>query len=374
MLKSIYTTADWFFEGGHGGSVVSYHESKAFAEVSKVQQIYGHLQDLMVEDAYPHNPLMYDHFISTLMTNVCGIQAAHFFGAYFPSCAKRLEHAIVTFTITGESHTLGLEEEHRYFHAPGDIYGGHHWVPEKHHENEHLFKYCVSGLKVANKIITPSKNGKTNLLQYGIGLEEDNIVVIPFGTDIPISTTPRDIPFKVSTIGRCGGVKGHRYLARSWRGIHTGIKGAIHFMGFGTDWIQDLWLTDNFQSANHKCLGEISEDQKRAELLSTSVYVQPSVNEGWGMPVGEAMAYGIPVIVTNETGAADMVTDGLDGFIIPIRDPDAISDKILYFYDNPSEIKRMGDNARKKALDYSWDKIEERYKMFWTKLYSEERL
>lgn len=374
MLNSTYITAAQLSPEGHGGSVVSFHEAKALSEISDMQTIYAHLPGLFLEQAYPKNPFMYDHYISTLIKNGCKIQAAHIFGAFFPICARRLENAIITFTITGESDTIGLDEENRYFYAPGDVYGDTYWVRETHHIDRTIHKYILSGLSFATAIITPSKNSKVNVLKYD-GVERDNVVVIPMGNDIPPMTTPRDIPFKVFNLGSAGAAKGHRYLARAWRGIYSDINGKLVIAGEGTHWIQNSWLTNDLSiPPKHQCLGNIPLAAKRAEFLSTSVYVQPSINEGWGIPVGEAMSYGIPVIVTNETGAADMVTDGVDGFIIPIRDPDAISEKIRYFYDNPGEIKRMGDNARLKSLDYSWDKFEERYKMFWTKLYSEERL
>jgi glycosyltransferase involved in cell wall biosynthesis len=67
------------------------------------------------------------------------------------------------------------------------------------------------------------------------------------------------------------------------------------------------------------------------------------------------------VIVTDRTGAVDMVTDGYDGFVVPIRDPRAIADKIQYFHDNPGEVARMGNNARETAEAYSWGKVEDAY-------------
>jgi len=62
-----------------------------------------------------------------------------------------------------------------------------------------------------------------------------------------------------------------------------------------------------------------------------------------------------------------MVDDGKDGFIVPIRDPKSIADKLQYFKDNPTEIKIMGQRARMKTEKYSWTKIEQRY----AKIYQE---
>ena len=86
-----------------------------------------------------------------------------------------------------------------------------------------------------------------------------------------------------------------------------------------------------------------------------------SVTEGFGITALEAMAYGRPVIVTEWVGMADYIKNGEEGFVVPIRNPQAIYDKILYFNDNPLEVKRMGRNARMLAERLSWDFVRELY-------------
>ena len=73
----------------------------------------------------------------------------------------------------------------------------------------------------------------------------------------------------------------------------------------------------------------------------------------------EAMSCGLPVIISDMVGAKDIIEDGKEGFIIPAKNVDAIAEKIQYFYDNPSEIRKMGKNARKKAKEYTWKKFAE---------------
>ena len=60
------------------------------------------------------------------------------------------------------------------------------------------------------------------------------------------------------------------------------------------------------------------------------------------MVQAQAMACGLPVICTTNTGGADLVRDGRDGFILPIRDVDALKEKILYFYENPGACQEYG--------------------------------
>jgi glycosyltransferase involved in cell wall biosynthesis len=83
-----------------------------------------------------------------------------------------------------------------------------------------------------------------------------------------------------------------------------------------------------------------------------SVCILPSVEDGFGLVTVEAMACGKPVIITENTGM--VARDGKDGFVIPIRDVEAIKDKLLYFYENPGEIRKMGNNARKHIAGHTW--------------------
>ena len=83
-----------------------------------------------------------------------------------------------------------------------------------------------------------------------------------------------------------------------------------------------------------------------------SVFVLPSVEEGSALVSYEAMACGRPIIVTQNVGS--VARDGIDGFVIPIRNVDALKEKILFFYEHPDKITEMGVNARKRAEQFSW--------------------
>jgi glycosyltransferase involved in cell wall biosynthesis len=74
------------------------------------------------------------------------------------------------------------------------------------------------------------------------------------------------------------------------------------------------------------------------------------------MVIPQAMACGLPVIHTTNTGGGDIVRDGIDGFCIPIRDVEAIKEKILFFYEHSEERDEMGGNALEQARGaLSWD-------------------
>jgi glycosyltransferase involved in cell wall biosynthesis len=76
-----------------------------------------------------------------------------------------------------------------------------------------------------------------------------------------------------------------------------------------------------------------------------SVLVLPSIEDGFGQVIVQAMACGLPVIATTNTGGPDVITDGKDGFIVPIRDARAIADRLDYLYRNPDARAAMGRAA-----------------------------
>jgi glycosyltransferase involved in cell wall biosynthesis len=106
--------------------------------------------------------------------------------------------------------------------------------------------------------------------------------------------------------------------------------------------------------------------EKPANLFSRcSVLVAPSVTEGFGICVLEAMAHGRPVIVSEGAGAADVVDDDVNGFVVPRRNPDAIADRIMQLKNSPDLALEMGLQAREKAMQYTWDKIIPQYQAIW---------
>jgi glycosyltransferase involved in cell wall biosynthesis len=80
-----------------------------------------------------------------------------------------------------------------------------------------------------------------------------------------------------------------------------------------------------------------------------SVLVLPSVEDGFGLVIGQAMACGVPVIATTNTGGPDLITDGVDGFIVPVRDAGAIRERLEHLYRNPDIRVAMGRAALDKV-------------------------
>ncbi len=92
------------------------------------------------------------------------------------------------------------------------------------------------------------------------------------------------------------------------------------------------------------------------ELMRTcDVFCLPSIVEGRALVMQEAMSQGLPIIITPNTGGADLVIEGKTGFLIPIQSPESIAQKLTWFLENRSFVKKMGKLAQEHALTYTWE-------------------
>jgi glycosyltransferase involved in cell wall biosynthesis len=92
-----------------------------------------------------------------------------------------------------------------------------------------------------------------------------------------------------------------------------------------------------------------------AAMASHDVFVFPSLFEGFGLVLLEAMAMGLPIITTPHTAGPDLITDGIEGFIVPIRSADAIAGRLDLLRRNPDLRTDMGERARRRAAEFTWE-------------------
>jgi glycosyltransferase involved in cell wall biosynthesis len=99
-------------------------------------------------------------------------------------------------------------------------------------------------------------------------------------------------------------------------------------------------------------------------MSSCHVFVLPSLVEGRALVQQEAMASGLPVVVTRNAGGEDLVEDGRAGFLIPIRDPQAIAERLELLYHDRERLAAMSEAARRKAKSLTWESYRERVAAF----------
>ena len=92
-------------------------------------------------------------------------------------------------------------------------------------------------------------------------------------------------------------------------------------------------------------IGAVPQAELKQWMSKSHVMIMPSLDEGMALVQGQALACGCPVIATTNSGGADLFTDGIEGFIVPIRDPDALLDRMQRLADDPALQQRMSEAA-----------------------------
>jgi glycosyltransferase involved in cell wall biosynthesis len=182
---------------------------------------------------------------------------------------------------------------------------------------------------------------KRTFLQKGIS--EGKLLHIPSGIEMDLfHKVPKDDD--VFRVVYCGGLclkKGVHYLLQAFRELK--LKNA-ELLLIGRV-LPDFEPMATKHSGEFKQIAHVPRKAMHRFYSQGSVFVLPSLEEGLAKVMLEAMACGLPVVATENTGAEDVLRNGVDGFVIPIRDVEAIKDKILFFYENREKIEEMSRSA-----------------------------
>ena len=204
-------------------------------------------------------------------------------------------------------------------------------------------------ISLADCIVVPSTAVSQSLLEVGVKKEKINI--IPFGSphDYFQPQPKQDKKFRALFVGRVGAIKGVHYLLQAWQKMNV-INAELLLVGMNE--IGNRYL-GKYQDC-FRYIPSVPHASLNQYYSSASVFVFPSLVEGLALVLLEAMACGIPIITTKNAGGSDIITDGVEGFIIPIRDIEAIQDKLAWCYSHPQELAEMGKAARRKAEELTW--------------------
>ena len=158
---------------------------------------------------------------------------------------------------------------------------------------------------------------------------------------------------RILSVGRLTERKGFTYLIEALRDIN-GIS--LTIIGDGP-----LLATLKYQSKGLDVtfLGNVAHEQLITIYRNSDVFVLPSLNEGMSNTVLEAMACGLPLILTDVGGSLELVNG--NGFIVPTNNSEAIKEKITEFLKDRSLISTMGITSRQLAENMSWSKVAQNY-------------
>lgn len=261
------------------------------------------------------------------------------------SLRKAQEKGMYTIVERGSSHILHqdsiLEEEYR---LNGINYNN---ISKK------IIKKEIKEYNEADFISVPSSYVKRTFLEQGV--DENKIIQVPYGVNLsnfhPIKK--EDNVFRIIFCGALSIRKGIRYLLQAFKELQLPNS--------------ELWLIGSIQEEVKPILSKYKSDNivykgtfpetKLFEYYSQgSVFCLPSIEEGLAMVQVQALACGLPLICTTNTGGEDLINEGEEGYVVPIRNVEKLKEKILLLYEDEELRSFMSNNALNKIKNnYTWD-------------------
>lgn len=224
-------------------------------------------------------------------------------------------------------------------------------------------------LYLSDKIVVPSEFVKKTFIKYGI--DKKKITVIHMGVETD-KFKPDKFKFKkhidIAFSGQVGVRKGVYYLLKAVENLsknENNFKIRLHLLGnVETGYQKILKKYENFFIQKKLSKLEISQYLKNMDL-----FVLPSLSEGMSRSILEAMACGIPCIVTPNVGYTDIIKNGYNGYVVPIKNSLAIENSIINYINlDLSKKKNMRFNARNSAKKYTWQKFIKKYEEYFFSL------
>ncbi|UOR04480.1 glycosyltransferase [Hymenobacter aerilatus] len=206
-------------------------------------------------------------------------------------------------------------------------------------------------LELADMVVGPGKFVMDSLPTWA---RTKHMVMSPFGS--PVSTTrssaqasPTKRPLRVLFVGALGQRKGLGDLFAAVRMLNCPD---LELVVLGTPLAPMEFYRGELPTFTYEA-GR-PHDQVLSLMRSCDVFCLPSIVEGRALVMQEAMSQGLPLIITPNTGGEDLVKEGETGFLVPIRSPQAIAEKLQWFLDNRAQLPRMIQQVQAHAASYTW--------------------
>ncbi len=250
-------------------------------------------------------------------------------------------HGGRTFLDAGNSHPEQfwevLSEEHRRWKCPLPPVARHHSARAR------------AMLEDVSHVLSPSAFVTRSFLERGF--KEQQILRNVYPLDLSLfqpSLTPRPLnrPLTLISTGALTLRKGTPYLLEAFRIVHQRHPSArLLLMRIVHDSVKAI--LPKYRDLPIDWSPALPHPQLAERIRQADIFVLPSLEDGFALTVAEALACGLPVIVTPNTGAADLVEPGVNGEIVPIRDPQAIAEALLKWADRIM----VSDQPLRRRLD-----------------------
>ncbi len=221
------------------------------------------------------------------------------------------------------------------------------------------YEHLIEEPKMASCLLAASSFTRDSLIENGMSAKE--ITVVPYGVDLerfhPGATRvrPKDGRLELLFVGRINQRKGIKYLLEALQILDTD---AVRLTVCGRV-VDDLSL---FRPFGDRVVvrPSVSGEELIKAYRAADLFVFPSVAEGFGQVLLEALACGLPILSTTHTAAPDLIEEGQEGFIVEPRRPDLLAARIEWAVAHREELEAMRGPARTRAEMFTWARFRAR--------------
>jgi len=203
----------------------------------------------------------------------------------------------------------------------------------------------------ADAIAVPTHWVKRSFIACGV--PEHKLIHVPYGVDLdefrPAEGERTDHTFRAVFAGALTIQKGVHYLLQGAHdaGVEVWLFGGVH---------QELQPFLRKYEQTCRLFGHVDQAELRRNYVQCDVFVMASMQEGLAMVIPQALACGLPVICTTNSGGEDVVRPGETGFIVPPRRPDLIAERLTQLREDPDLLARMKAAARRSMVGHrGWE-------------------
>ena len=186
--------------------------------------------------------------------------------------------------------------------------------------------------------------------------------IVPNGVDIeaaPLGPKPPSDELRLLFVGRAEERKGLPVLLAAFQALVEHVPARLTVVGADPEEISRR-VSDPDLMKHIDVLGKVSDSILWRQLAEADLLCAPSLaGESFGMVLIEAMAAGTGVVASAIAGYSDVVTNGVDGVLVPPADPQALGEELQLLAHEPKRIAAMGEAGRRSAQRYAWPRIAE---------------
>ena len=215
------------------------------------------------------------------------------------------------------------------------------WYRERLEQEPHAADYCVAASQFTVRSLEQAD------------VDPRRILLLPLGADLEefrFARRSSEGSFRILFVGGVGQRKGVKYLLQAFerirgRGVELTLAGPLP---------ADMRPLTPYEGLV-RLTGRLDQAAIVREMHAAHVLVLPSVFEGFGLVIAEAMATGMPVIASTHSAGPDIIREGIDGYVVEPDDVERLADRLERIRSARAAAIEMGAAAARRAREFSWD-------------------